>query len=599
MELAIKTPSHNMLNLAVEREKSRSESILLDDSTYTNIHYGSLGIFETPEIPGGQTCIPIISMNNSPQYTSSISSSSSYTYDHANMKISPFRLSISNHYSNDSADSSIFQSMLSMIDVTNSSISLAFLSLPYAIVIGGEWKAIIGLIFVMLINYHCCRIYTQLLNEGSVGSIPSLINPSYPQLVFILSDYKTTFAYYTIVVFSIFECIGVSCVYIVFIWENIQFLLSRFDDTNLIISEKNHEIITILLSIIMILPALLIIRLNKIYLLSYTTLISAIILILTVISFHIFGYNHYTEHTQHNNHNKDYIYAISNNKGFVTSIGIFLFCLNSNSYSPLSYIQSNLKNSKVFKHVLIYSHLCITIIYGVIGLLGALLYGKHTKPIIMENIIKQKIEPQHNKNIHMFADLLCIVFIICIWSSVLPLIIQISNFIESNVICEYLKNKQKHKINTQIAQNYSHQIMKNCLQQNNTKRNMVNDTCTHTPSWDEESETHLTINTFQPKQIQNTKTVILNNNTKRVCRIILLFIIFGIATMFNDNLIFFESILGICFSSITVIVFPYVLYLKYCWNSLSCFTKVINILFFLIIVILLTVLFVASIINVL
>ena len=77
-----------------------------------------------------------------------------------------------------------------------------------------------GFVVVVLLSYHCSRIYVKIFSHPQLFT-----RPSYPQLGWIVFGSP---AYFLILVFSVCECVGTACVYILFLWNNLYYLLCRF-----------------------------------------------------------------------------------------------------------------------------------------------------------------------------------------------------------------------------------------------------------------------------------------------------------------------------------------------------------------------------------
>ena len=460
----------------------------------------------------------------------------------------------------------------------------------------------------------------------------SLRHPSYPQMAWIVSG---SWAYYLILVFSVMEFFGIACVYVIFLWNNVYYLLCRFQIYGLdgfihsnvsfestdnrqiwstVSMSEADQILIITLSIMSILPSILILKVSKMYWLSYGVLIGSIIMAFTLLTFIILHIIH-GEELAHNSFEKLVPHGwhawATNFSGFSISIGIFLFCFTSNAYSKLPlhspYEKTNSKRTDVFDKILSRSFFLLFTMYVAIGIFGYLLYGKSCHSIILRNLM------HHCKNIGLFCDLVCIFFVLITWSAIFPLIIRISDFIESNVIYEYLRNKEKQQCKScdfdEMEQtNYSiRSIAKYLHQKHHKKHSLKQNIFVNTESVssssiiDDKAEFTLapsrkstemqymsgssTKSSSFGGEVHNENPVVITDGIKRICRSIVFVLVLLIAWMFRNHSTFLEAIVGICFSTVTCMIFPCYLYLSFLWNTLSGWTKLMHILLIIFVVI--------------
>merc|ERR1719334_19737 len=115
--------------------------------------------------------------------------------------------------------------------------------------------------------------------------------------------------YFAILLFSVCENVGIACVYVLFLWNNLYYLLCRFqlyglngfvgtittngtrsspDESSMWsmdrISERN-EVIIIAVSLLSLLPSILFLRVSNMQCLRYLQLLSIIIMAFTLITF--------------------------------------------------------------------------------------------------------------------------------------------------------------------------------------------------------------------------------------------------------------------------------------------------------------------------
>ena len=527
-----------------------------------------------------------------------------------------------------------------IMNILNAGIGLAFLSQPYAIAHGG-WSAIIGFIIINIISYHCCRIYVKVFRRYSYSNFTFI---TYPQLGFLVSG---SWSYYLILIFSVCELVGISCVYIIFFWNNSYYLLCRwqlygingfipghynynnnnnYNDNSYIWSlnawSEIDEIIIISFCCLSILPSILIIRItqNSLYhKLSYIILFAIILLSFTLLTFiilHIISHEELAHHglekisipSSQSIKSSESKYWITNFSSFSISCGIFLFCFSSCLHSKLPIIKNTIKDPLDFKKILRWSFLLLFIMYVLIGIEGYLLFGKSAHSIILRNIM------HHCKNIGLFCDLVCIFFIITAYLCIIPLLLRISTFIEFNIIYEFIRNRKRHRhynnnIKTQKIINYNHHKnavsmhsinSTNSMSENDKSQTSLNQTMQQQHIQQitkQNTNTTNTTNTTNSSKNTSFDDVIISNCTKRISRIGVFILLLLISYMFRNKIIFLESICGICFISTSTILIPCFLYLKSFWNTLSCCNKFAHILLIVFIIIIVIALFIGSIID--
>ena len=110
----------------------------------------------------------------------------------------------------------------------------------------------------------------------------------------------------------------------------------------------------------------------------------------------------------------------------------------------------------------------------------------------------------------------------------------------------------------------------------------------------------VSIEVIKPQFIENNvihEFIHISNGIKRISRLSVFFLLLLISWMFRFNLIILESIVGICFISISTMIIPVSLYLKSFWFTLSCLNKFIHIILIIFIIMITFCLFTGCIIS--
>eukprot|EP01083_Nonionella_stella_P039720 108060_1 len=522
-------------------------------------------------------------------------------YSNALCKMSSKYLNLSptKHKSHMNHTSSSFSNALPMLYIINAFIGLAFLSEPWAIAHGG-WTAILAFMIVVVISHHCCGIYIKIYTRHT----ESLTYPSYPQLGWIISG---LWAYYVILIFSLCECIGIACVYIIFLWDNMYYLLTRFERFGLIDfgfvarttsstlhlwytfdTSQRNELVVFALCVITILPSILILRISSMHWLCYMSLIGAALMAFVLLVFIILQVISHHELADYAlEMDETWTHWISSYSEFSISVGIFLFCLTSNSYSKLPVIQNSMRKPRHFERAVRRAFVVLFGIYVFIGICGYLLFGKSAHSIVLRNIVDDCDAAG------IFCDIVCIFFVIATWAAIAPLCVKISDFIESNLIYEWLRNRKKQ---LQLQQKQNRDIM-------HAQHEMYD---TSIDSIDSVSICHKQTMTTYVTSVDHSRnpssfgdaTVYITSTTKRVCRMSVFVLLLLLSWMSRNHITFLESIVGICFSTVTCMIVPCLLFLKSFWNTLSCCNKLMHILLTVFVIVTTVALLIGSVIDV-
>ena len=229
---------------------------------------------------------------------------------------------------------------------------------------------------------------------------------------------------------------------------------------------------------------------------------------------------------------------------------------------------------------------------------GYLLFGKSAHWIILRNLMK------HCKDIGLFCDLVCLFFVVTTWSAISPLCVRISEFIENHIIFEWLRSRRSRRIRAMKRVNSGHNIGAWSHPPPVVTAEVAD---VESVSQDKGSEgrsskrkgtttTNLTTSSSR-KRMSFDDEVFIGDCTKRTCRVAVLLLLLLCSFMFRSNITFLESVVGTCFSTVTCILFPCLLYLKSFWNTLSCLRKLAHILLTVLVVIAVIALFIGCVID--
>ena len=206
---------------------------------------------------------------------------------------------------------------------------------------------------------------------------------------------------------------------------------------------------------------------------------------------------------------------------------------------------------------------------------------------------------KHCKNIGIFCDLVCLFFAVTTWSAISPLCVRISDFIENHIIFEWLRSRRSRRIRSLRAMKRISGTHNGWYHQSQPH---LDGKDTESTSRDGGSEGQRRTASSSRKHSQRTSfdeepAVFIDDGTKRSCRVAVLMLLLLCSFMFRNNVIFLESVVGSCFSTVTCLLFPCLLYLKSFWNTLSCLRKLAHILLTVLVVVAVVALFIGCVID--
>jgi vesicular inhibitory amino acid transporter len=234
-------------------------------------------------------------------------------------------------------------------------VGLGLLSKPYAIAKGG-WVSIFLLAFFTWI----AKISAQILL--SIFDIPKCRTmTTYASIVDQVFGYWGSIF---LIVLSTFELTGAICIYILFIWKNLETLMPHVP--------RGYIFLT---STAVILPTTWLIKLSEITFLSLLGFISSIFIIITLLFVRIY-YGELGDVDLNNNFGPN----------IPLSMGIFALSLGGHIALPSIYLE--MAKPKDIKKVLNISFTIIFIVYLSAGVLGYLIYGASCDIITSTNLIQ-------------------------------------------------------------------------------------------------------------------------------------------------------------------------------------------------------------------